>query len=136
MDVHTKAVRSYNMSHIKARDTKPEVKVRKYLFSQGLRFRKNDRRFPGVPDIVLPKYKTMVFINGCFWHVHNCKYFSLPKTNRDFWLEKLENNKKRDKLIYLKNQNMGWKIIVIWQCEIKGDLFVHRMEQLIQQIVS
>lgn len=136
MDIHTKAVRSYNMmSHIKAKDTKLEIKIRKFLFSKGFRFRKNDRRLPGVPDIVLPKYKTIVFINGCFWHAHeNCKYFTLPKSNSDFWKQKLLSNKERDERVYSQNRELGWNVIIVWQCEIKGNLFLPRMEKLIQQI--
>lgn len=88
MDVHSKEVRSYNMSCIKGKGTKPEEMVRKYLFSQGFRYRKNDKRLPGTPDIVLPKYKTVIFVNGCFWHGHECKYFVWPKNNAEFWKAK------------------------------------------------
>lgn len=135
LDIHTKAVRSYNMSHIKAKDTKPELKIRQFLFSKGFRFRKNDKRLPGAPDIVLTKYKTVIFVNGCFWHVHeNCKYFTLPKSNSDFWKQKLQDNKERDERVYRKNRELGWNVIIVWQCEIKGKLFLPRMERLIQQI--
>ena len=89
MDVHDKQTRSYNMSQIRGKNTKPEEIVRKYLFSQGFRYRKNDKRYPGTPDIVLPKYNTVIFVNGCFWHHHEgCKYFVWPKDNADFWKEK------------------------------------------------
>lgn len=89
--------RHYNMSRIRSKDTKPEEIVRKYLFSKGLRFRKNDRRYPGHPDVVLPKYKTVVFVNGCFWHRHEgCRYASTPATNREFWNQKFERNVERD----------------------------------------
>ena len=95
MDVHDKKTRSYNMSRIKGKNTKPEEIVRKYLFSKGFRYRKNDKRLPGTPDIVLPKYKTVIFVNGCFWHGHEgCKYFVWPKNNADFWKKKLEDNIK------------------------------------------
>lgn len=90
MDNHTKEQRHYNMSKIRSKDTTPEEKVRKYLFSQGFRYRKNDKRYPGHPDIVLPKYKTAIFVNGCFWHMHGCKEFVLPKSNLDYWIPKLE----------------------------------------------
>ena len=135
MDVHSKEVRSYNMSQIKSENTKPEIKIRKFLFSHGFRYRKNDKRYPGHPDIVLPKYHTVIFVNGCFWHMHDdCRDFSLPKTNTYFWKEKLENNKRRDSLVYEELKNMGWKVIVIWQCEIKNKLFESRMNQLMKQI--
>ena len=92
MDVHDKGTRSYNMSRIKSKNTKPEEMVRKYLFSHGFRYRKNDRRLPGTPDIVLPKYKITIFINGCFWHGHNsCRYFVIPKSNTEFWTNKIKN---------------------------------------------
>ena len=96
MDVHDKKTRSYNMSQIKGKNTKPEELVRKYLFSQGFRYRKNDKRLPGSPDIVLPKYKTVIFINGCFWHGHrDCKYFVWPKSNGEFWRNKIYSNIER-----------------------------------------
>ena len=98
MDVHDKKTRSYNMSRIKGKNTKPEELVRKYLFSQGFRYRKNDKKLPGSPDIVLPKYKTVIFVNGCFWHGHKgCKHFVWPKSNEAFWKNKIETNIARDK---------------------------------------
>lgn len=120
MDVHDKETRSYNMSCIKGKNTKPEEIVRKYLFSQGFRYRKNDKRLPGTPDIVLPKYKTVIFVNGCFWHGHEgCRYFVVPKTNTEFWVNKIETNKQRD--IRKKNelQALGWKVLVVWECQLK-----------------
>lgn len=97
MDVHTKETRSYNMSQIKNKNTKPEEIVRKYLFNRGLRYRKNVKKLPGCPDIVLPRYGVVIFVNGCFWHVHDgCKYFKWPQNNKEFWEAKLSNNKKRD----------------------------------------
>lgn len=90
MDVHSKKTRSYNMSHVRSKDTGPEIMVRKYLFSKGFRYRKNDKRYPGSPDIVLPKYKTVIFVNGCFWHMHiGCRDFSMPKSNESFWKKSL-----------------------------------------------
>lgn len=137
MDVHSKETRSYNMSNIRSKDTKPEAAVRKFLFSRGYRYRKNDSRYPGHPDIVLPKYKTVVFVNGCFWHMHSgCSGFSMPKTNTDFWRAKLERNKKRDEEVISQLELLGWKVIVIWQCEIKGALFEPRMKLLVEQINS
>lgn len=97
MDVHDKKTRSYNMSQIKSKNTKPEKMVRKYLFAHGFRYRKNDKRLPGTPDIVLPKYKTVIFVNGCFWHGHNqCRYFVIPKSNTEFWVDKINKNIERD----------------------------------------
>lgn len=122
MDVHSKEVRSYNMSRIKGKDTKPEETVRKYLFSQGFRYRKNDKRLPGTPDIVLPKYKTVIFVNGCFWHGHKgCKYFVWPKNNAEFWHKKIRDNILRDQRKVQALDLLGWKVIVVWECKIKSD---------------
>lgn len=118
-DRHTKEERSYNMSCVKNKDTKPEVFIRKFIFSKGFRYRKNVKELPGCPDIVLPKYKTVIFVHGCFWHKHNCKYASKPKTNVEFWNKKLNGNAKRDKKIMKKLTDLGWHILVIWECEIK-----------------
>ena len=120
MDVHDKKTRSYNMSRIKGKNTKPEEIVRKYLFSKGFRYRKNDKRLPGTPDIVLPKYKTVIFVNGCFWHGHkDCRYFVVPKTNTDFWLKKINTNIERDKRKQEALKELGWNVIVVWECELK-----------------
>ena len=108
------------MSCIKGKNTKPEEIVRKYLFSQGFRYRKNDKRLPGTPDIVLPKYKTVIFVNGCFWHGHQgCRYFVVPKTNTEFWMNKIDTNRIRDQKKMSELETMGWKVIVIWECELK-----------------
>lgn len=120
MDVHDKQTRSYNMSMIKSKDTKPEELVRKYLFSKGFRYRKNVRTLPSTPDIVLPKYKTVVFINGCFWHGHTgCKYFVMPKSNTEFWNSKISSNIKRDVENNEKLKYLGWRVLIIWECELK-----------------
>ncbi len=109
------------MSNISGKETKPEIMVRKYLFSKGFRYRKNDKRYPGKPDIVLPKYKTVIFINGCFWHGHkNCPKSKLPETNYEFWKTKIEANIKRDQENYESLEIQGWKVVVIWQCEINN----------------
>lgn len=122
MDVHTRETRSYNMSQIKGKNTKPEETVRKYLFGRGLRYRKNDKRLPGHPDIVLPKYKTVVLVNGCFWHVHEgCKYFKWPESNVKFWKNKLTENRRRDVVKIQALKELDWKVIVVWECELKGD---------------
>lgn len=121
-DVHTPEKRSYNMSQIRNKNTKPEEIVRKYLFSQGFRYRKNDKRLPGTPDIVLPKYRTVIFVNGCFWHGHEgCKYFVWPKSNVEFWEKKINENIRRDVVKHEQLESLGWKIIVFWECELKKD---------------
>lgn len=125
------------MSQIKSKNTKSEDFVRKYLFAQGFRFRKNDKRYVGHPDIVLPKYKTAIFINGCFWHMHDCKDFVLPKSNLEYWIPKLERNKKRDELNINLLQSDGWHVIVIWECELKtASDRKARMEQLVKELKS
>ena len=135
-DVHDKQTRSYNMSQIRCKDTKPEEIVRKYLFSQGFRYRKNDARLPGKPDIVLPKYKTVIFVNGCFWHGHEgCKYFVWPKNNEDFWKNKITSNILRDSDNHTRLEQMGWKVIIIWECQLRKPVFNETIEQLINQLV-
>ena len=119
-DVHSEEVRSYNMSRIKGKDTKPEMLVRKFLFTKGFRYRLHDKRLPGKPDIVLPKYKTVLFIHGCFWHGHDgCRYFVVPKTRTDWWLSKIDNNKLNDFQSVRALVADGWRTIVIWECELK-----------------
>jgi len=116
------------MSQIKGKDTKPEEQVRKYLFSQGYRYRKNVSELPGKPDIVLPKYKTCIFINGCFWHKHEgCKYFAWPKNNAEFWKKKITGNAERDLRQQKELRSLGWKVIVIWECELKKGQFEETM---------
>ena len=110
------------MSKISGKETKPEILVRKYLFSEGFRFRKNDKRYPGRPDIVLPKYKTIIFVHGCFWHGHDCPAGKLPETNKEFWENKIQRNIKRDRNNIKELKSLGWEIITIWQCEIKNKL--------------
>ena len=134
-DVHTPKQRSYNMSRIRSKDTKPEEIVRKYLFSKGFRYRKNDARFPGKPDIVLPKYKTVVFVNGCFWHKHEgCKYFVWPHNNAEFWKEKITSNLERDKNNHELLQQMGWNVLVIWECELKQKSRYSSLSKLVENI--
>jgi len=119
-DTLTPEKRSWNMSRIHSEDTAIEVAVRKYLFSQGFRFRKNNKSLPGKPDIVLPKYHTAVFIHGCFWHRHpNCKTSSTPKTNTEFWIAKFEHNTANDVKTHKRLEELGWHVIVIWQCDIE-----------------
>ena len=135
MDVHDKQTRSYNMSCIKGKNTKPEEIVRKALFSNGFRYRKNDRRLPGTPDIVLPKYRTVIFVNGCFWHGHKeCKYFVVPKTNTEFWLNKINSNIDRDAIKATQLKELGWRVITVWECELKKDKREQTLENIINMI--
>lgn len=121
-DVLTKEQRRFNMSQIRGKDTEPEEIVRKYLFSKGLRYRKNDKRYPGHPDIVLPKYHTVVFVHGCFWHRHpGCRYATVPATNTEFWQKKFSRNVERDKEEQRKLTEMGWRVLIVWECELKKD---------------
>lgn len=121
MDKLTKEQRSINMSHIKGKNTSLEIAVRKRLFADGFRYRINVSNLPGKPDIVLPKYNTVIFVNGCFWHRHSCKRATIPKTNTDYWIKKFENNVKNDEKNYALLRNLGWHVIVVWECEIKSD---------------
>lgn len=122
------------MSQIKGKNTKPEILVRKFLFAKGFRFRLNVKSLSGKPDIVLPKYRTIIFINGCFWHGHEgCKYFVLPKTRTDWWNEKINNTKKRDHRVLSELMDLGWKVHTIWECEIR-DVEFHRLDELINEI--
>lgn len=133
-DNHTKDVRSRNMSHIRSTNSKPEEKVRKYLFSKGFRYRKNDKRLPGKPDIVLPRYKTVIFVNGCFWHKHDCPRFVWPSSNENYWIPKILKNVERD----LKNLDvltgLGWNVLVVWECQLKKKSFEETMNMLVDQI--
>ena len=132
-DVHSKDVRSYNMSQVKGKNTKPELLVRKYLFAKGLRYKLHDKKLPGKPDIVLPKYQTVVFIHGCFWHGHeNCQRATVPKTRTEFWLNKIEGNKKRDKQNIELLEKSGWKVFVVFGCELKKSI----QEQTLNSILN
>ena len=136
-DVHSKDIRSYNMSQIKGKDTKPEILVRKFLFSKGLRFRKNDKRYPGHPDIVLPKYKTMIFVHGCFWHFHEgCRYAVMPSSNTAFWENKLYTNRDRDSRNQETLSTMGWNVITVWECELKKNKREETLNKLYCQIID
>lgn len=135
MDNRSKEARSKNMSHIPSKNTKPEETVRKYLFKQGFRYRKNVPSLPGKPDIVLSKYKTVVFVNGCFWHGHeNCKWFVSPKTNTEFWNAKFQYNIERDKRNYSKLKELGWRVLIVWECEIRHGDFQTALEHLCDRI--
>lgn len=135
MDVHNKETRSYNMSRIKGRKTKPEEIVAKYLFSQGFGYRRNVKKLPGTPDIVLKKYKTVIFVNGCFWHMHEgCKYFVWPKDNSEFWKNKLLANKERDEKEKKGIEELGWKVIVVWECQLKKAERERTLNWLVEKI--
>ena len=137
MDVHSKEVRSYNMSQIRGTKTKPEDLVAKYWFSQGFRYRRNVKSLPGSPDIVLKKYRTVIFVNGCFWHAHEgCKRFVLPDTNREFWQAKLLRNRERDSENYKLLTNLGWKIFIIWECDLKKDKMAATLSKLSNDILT
>lgn len=126
--------RSWNMSRIRGKDTTPEIAVRKYLFSRGFRFRKNDKRYPGKPDIVLPKYHTVIFIHGCFWHHHaGCKQATMPKTRTVFWINKFKHNADNDTRNKLLLEGRGFKVITIWECEIEKN-FDATMENLVAEL--
>lgn len=119
-DKHTLEQRRYNMQQIKGKDTKPEISLRKLLFAEGFRYRINDRKLPGKPDIVLKKYNTIIFVNGCLWHGHqNCRYFVVPKTRTEFWTDKIKGNKERDHRNISLLKEAGWNVITVWECELK-----------------
>lgn len=137
MDVHDSKTRSYNMSCIKGKRTKPEETVARYLFSQGFRYRRNVRSLPGTPDIVLKKYNTVIFVNGCFWHMHeNCRYSVMPENHKEFWAEKLLKNKERDEKEKRQLEQMGWKVIVVWECQLKGEEKLPTLEKLKSDVLQ
>jgi len=134
-DVHKPEVRSYNMSQIKSRDTKPEIMVRKFLHANGFRYRLHDKNLVGKPDIVLKKYNTVIFIHGCFWHGHKgCKYYVIPKTHTQWWLDKINRNKGKDMESIIALQQDNWNTITIWECELKKDKRHKTLEKLIVKL--
>ena len=135
-DNHTKEVRSMNMSRIRSRNSKPECIVRKYLFSRGLRYRKNVRTLPGTPDIVFPKYKTIVFVHGCFWHHHDCGRFVLPSSNTEYWQKKNARNIERDFQSSCLLKKLGWNVLVIWECQLKKKIKESSLNQLYENIIN
>lgn len=135
-DKHTKEVRSMNMSRIGSKDTKPEQKVRKYLFSRGLRYRKNVKDLPGRPDIVFPKYKTVVFVNGCFWHHHDCGRFVWPSTNEKYWYAKINRNIERDRENKKQLESKYWNVLTIWECELKKPVADENLDKLYKEIIN
>lgn len=135
MDVHDKKTRSYNMSQIRSKDTKPEIIVRKYLFSKGFRYRLHDKKLAGKPDLVLPKFRTVMFIHGCFWHGHKgCKYFVVPKTNTKWWLRKINRNRELDQKNTQELLRRGWQVVTIFECELKNGKLEKTMENTIRLI--
>ncbi|WP_276502392.1 very short patch repair endonuclease [Terrimonas pollutisoli] len=134
-DVHNKATRSYNMSQIRATNTKPEMLVRKFLHAQGFRYKLHDKTLPGKPDLVLPRYKTVIFIHGCFWHGHDsCKYFVVPKTRTDWWLNKITGNKANDAKAIKALKKEGWKIITLWECNLRPVKLERTLSVLLQKL--
>lgn len=137
MDVLTPENRHKNMSHIHSKDTKPEKQIRSALFKAGFRYRICDKRYPGKPDLIFPRYYAVVFINGCFWHAHkNCQYFVFPKSNQDFWEKKFESNKKRDAENLKYYQEQCWRVCFVWECAIRGKNSRHKVEKVTEQIIQ
>jgi DNA mismatch endonuclease (patch repair protein) len=136
-DVHSKETRSYNMSRIKSKNTKPEMLVRRFLHRNGFRYRLHVKNMPGKPDIVLPKYKTVIFIHGCFWHGHEeCKYYVVPKTRTEWWLNKINGNINNDTKSEESLKALGWNIIKIWECELKKTTAEDTLSHLISNLKS
>lgn len=134
-DVLTPAQRHKNMCRIHDKDTKPEIIVRKYLFAHGFRYRLNVNSLPGKPDIVLPKYRTVIFVNGCFWHGHQgCRYFVIPKTRTEWWTQKIEKNRARDRQEQKELESEGWHTIVVWECQLKPVKRQETLENLIHAL--
>lgn len=133
-DNHTIEERSRNMSHIRSKNSKPEEIVRKYLFAKGFRYRKNVKALQGCPDIVLPKYKTVVFVNGCFWHKHDCSRFVWPRSNVEYWVNKINRNVERDRINQAVLTDLGWKVLYVWECELKKKFLDNTMQHLINEI--
>lgn len=136
-DTVSKQKRSEIMSHVTGKETKPEIMVRKYLFARGLRYRKNVKQLPGTPDIVFPKYKTAVFVNGCFWHGHKgCKYSHLPSTNLEYWEKKIADNLERDERKTRKLEKLGYRVLIVWQCQLEPNIKIETLETLYHNIVN
>ena len=135
-DNHTKEIRSMNMSHIRSKNTKPEEIVRKYLFSKGLRYRKNVRKLPGCPDIVLKKYKVVIIVNGCFWHKHDCGRFVWPSSNVEYWSKKINRNVERDAQNTALLTEQGWRVLIIWECQLKKKVAEKNLEMLYDKIIE
>ncbi|WP_024336666.1 very short patch repair endonuclease [Desulfotignum balticum] len=136
-DVHSKKIRSYNMSRIRSEDTKPEMIVRRFLFSKGFRYRLHDKKLPGKPDLVFPKFRKVIFVHGCYWHGHeNCRYYSPPKTNTEWWTDKIGENKKRDERNIGILKKMGWTPIIIWECQLKPDKKNETLKSIAESLIK
>lgn len=136
-DTVSRKRRSEIMSNVKSSNTKPEILVRKFLYSKGIRFRLHDKKLPGKPDIKVPKFKVVVFINGCFWHGHkSCKIYVMPKTNKTFWYSKIENNINRDRKNKSKLKRLGWKVITVWECDLKTKKRESTLQRLVNNILE
>lgn len=134
-DVHSKEVRSYNMSRIRSKNTKPELIVRRYLFAEGYRFRLHRKDLPGKPDIVLPKYRTVIFVHGCFWHGHEgCKYYVVPKTKTEWWLNKIGRNRQMDIEHVKRLKSEKWNVIILFECELKKHLTGSTLNKLVEKL--
>ncbi len=134
-DIFDKETRSYVMSRIRSKDTKPELLVRKYFFSQGFRYRLHEKKLPGTPDITLPKYHTVIFVHGCFWHGHkNCKYACIPKTRTEFWMNKIARNKMNDRTNIKLLKSLGWQVLVIHECQLKKDKINRSLKKIVEKI--
>lgn len=120
VDVVDAVTRSRMMSGIKGKNTKPEVSIRRALHARGFRYRTHVNNLPGKPDLVLPKYKAVVFVHGCFWHGHTCRYFKIPRTRPDFWMEKIEKNRTRDRFQEIALLSDGWRVLIVWECVIRS----------------
>jgi DNA mismatch endonuclease, patch repair protein len=133
-DTHEPAVRSYNMSRIRSKNTKPELKIRKFLFENGFRYRLHVKKLPGKPDIVLSKYRTAIFVNGCFWHGYqNCSFFRYPKTHINWWKNKLDKNVINDHLKQNRLIEMGYRVLIIWECEIKNNSVFEKLVEYVKK---
>lgn len=135
-DNHTLDQRHRNMAAIHSASTKPEQKIRHALWRLGFRYRVNDKRLPGKPDIVLPKYRTVVFVHGCFWHGHKeCKYYTVPETNKEFWIAKVARNQERDQEVWRKLEAKGWSVIIVWECQLKKANLEETLARVASEII-
>ena len=135
-DAITTAQRHRNMAAIHSASTKPELNLRRELWHHGFRYRVNDKRLPGRPDIVLPKYRTVIFVHGCFWHGHkDCKYYTVPKTNTEFWMAKVARNQERDQEVWRKLEAKGWSVVIVWECQLKKANLEETIDRVAGEIV-
>lgn len=136
-DVHSKEIRSFNMSRVKGKNTKPEIIVRQFLYKNGFRFRLHRKDIPGKPDITIQKINTVIFVNGCFWHGHQgCKYFVIPKTRTQWWIDKISETKSKDDKNSTELRKVGWRVITIWECELKPANKSITLDRLLSQLNS